>query len=391
MTNKSFYDSSIFTALREGRVGVQCERSLRLLLLLLDGWARHEGPRKPLYSKPDDGVLTTIYFDKFAMLVFRLWDALYKNTREAAKKQNDEETSITFPSPFTPIPGKHGPGPGRFDPEKVQEPTYLIDMLYALQNEGFLNYFEISPPSSDPGNYKNHKTTVTPGLPVTDEQEFLRGFTRLEQEILLDLRSALKRLGPSEIRALGTHATYDGTVADIEREFKYLGKEKPNVTDSLRANRLFRKGAQELFEFAEEALRKSKGNREDYRSGRHKMMTQVNHPALAKAFENSQGTTEQLWPHSPVVEDLVRRAEHALLATGYLTAVAEYKEYRSTEVRKISKRVTKAEKQIAQNSVSMKAVGIGDLPSLANEIFVGDTSQITEVVQAQLIGITNTL
>jgi hypothetical protein len=71
--------------------------------------------------------------------------------------------------------------------------------------------------------------------------------------------------------------------------------------------------------------------------------------------------------------------------------VGEYKEYRSTEVRKISKRVKRAEKQIAEDSVRMKALGLADLPSLASEIFVGDTSQIAEVVQTQLIGITNTL
>lgn len=390
MSYKSLYDSSMFTALREGRVGVQCERSLRSLLLLLDGWKNYTGPRKELYLKKDDGVLTAIYFDKFAMLTFRLWDTMFSNTSEDQPERREEEHSITFPSPFEPIPGKHGPGPGRHGAQKAEKPTYLLDMLYALQSEGFLNYFEVSPPQNDPDNYKSHKTTVTPALPVTDEEEFLRGFTKFEREILLDLRSAIKRLGPAEIRALGTHATHEGTVEDIEREFTYLGKKKGKLNENLRENRPFKREAQELLEFADEAWRKSQGNRDDYRSGYRKMALEINNPTLKQAFETSQATAEEVWRHSGEFDDLVKRSEQALLFTTYLHAVAVCQEHRLGQSGN-AKQIKKAEDQVATKAGELNRVGVAVLPSMTNDIFVGATSEIGTTTRSRLIEVINTV
>jgi len=335
VTNNSLYGSSIFTALRDGRVGVQCERSLRFLLFLLEGWSRHTEPRKLLYSKPDHGVLSAIYFDKLAMLSFRIWDAMFQTTRE---QRENEDASITFPSPFVSVPGKHGPGPGRVEAEKGDRAIYLIEILFMLQKEGILNYFQVTPPEDEPQNHKHYKTTITPGLPVTDDDEFLRGFKKLEREVLLDLRNTVKRLGPAEIRALGTHSDYQSTVDHILLEFTFMASKRERVTDAINQDRSFIAGAQELLEFSNEALRKSKTNREDYATARHKAISQINHPILRSGFEIAQESTDTIWPKtSKEMVELVKRSEDAVLSTKYLCAVAELKEYRSSGVKTSSK------------------------------------------------------
>lgn len=371
--------------LQEGHVGIQCEHSLRSLLFLLDGWGKHTGTRKKLYGKNDNGTLTIIYFDKFALLLFRLWDTMFQRQgNNKAQRQEQEADKFTFRSPFEPIPGKHGSGPGRFN-ESGKDPAYLADMLYELQSEDILQYFQVVPPPDAPGDPKNYQTIVLPAIPVTDTRDFLHGFNALEQEALYDLNHVLKQLGPSEIRALGTHSTREGTIADIEREFKYLRRHKQATIDGLKNGQSFVKSSQELMEFADEAWRKSKGNRSDYHDGYVKMLNEIRNDALLEAFKFSQNSPDVIWDTSTRITELTLKSEQARAFTKYLRAIAFYRDHIDQREGRASREAKKFAHYWTEGLSEMQRCSLSGFPTSIQEIFVDNTSEIRQEVRNHLI------
>jgi hypothetical protein len=390
MVSRSLYDGSLFNHIREGREGVQCERSLRFLLFLLDGWHRYSSARKDLYQKEDDGILSAIYFDKFAMLAFRLWDTMFRNQGDDVLSSPEMTEGITFPSPFQPIPGKHGPGPGRFEGPKGGNPAYLIDMLYDLQNEDLLHYFEVTPPSDDPNNHKNYRTTVIPAMPVNSTEDFLKGFTASERESLDDLHRVLKRLSPSEIRALGTHSSRQRMIEDVEREFRYLQPHKQAVISSLESNSPFLKSSRELMEYGDEAWRKSKLNKEDYLAGYRILAAEISNARLRAAFDVSQGAPDVIWDTSSTVADLTNKSALAFCFTRYLHAVAYYKEHKAERESRASREAKRYGHLWEESLTGMKGCGLSGFPKEVQGIFVDQSSEIRPEIRNRLVGVLET-
>ncbi len=262
MAPSSIYESSLFEDLRQGREGIQCERSLRLLLFLYDGWCKYAAGQRG-FSTPQG--LTAIPFDKFAMLALRLWDALFRALGDHSV-EGESGTHVTFPSPFQAIPGKHGSGPGRWE-GPGRQPTYLLDILFELQREELLHYFRITPPRHDKDNPKNYKTTILPALPITGTHEFLNGFNPTEQKALFAMQSVLKHLEPQELRSLGTHHSQKDTINDIKREFDYIGRVTPEIVSRVEENQSFTTQARTVLEYADEAWRKACYNQQSYSKG----------------------------------------------------------------------------------------------------------------------------
>lgn len=74
--------AGLFSDVREGREGVQLERTLRALWFLLDGWCNYDGSgnRTPCEGEASKDCLRAIYFDKLAILAFRVWDESFRHT-----------------------------------------------------------------------------------------------------------------------------------------------------------------------------------------------------------------------------------------------------------------------------------------------------------------------
>jgi hypothetical protein len=200
------------------------------------------------------------------MVVSRVWDEYFRRTGAKFLKDPDnadqaaQDDAVTFPCPLRETPGKHGRGLSRWDGSS--KPSYIVQILYQLQQEKILHYFDIQPSDEDPGNPANYKTVVKAGVEITDPNGFLKGFTPREVRILIDMGTALRKLGPSEIRALGTHENSEKTLVDIEKEFQDLERRLiwEEILAKLQAGESFSDEAEEFVEYAEEAWRKSVEN-----------------------------------------------------------------------------------------------------------------------------------
>lgn len=372
--------------LRKGREGVQCERSLRALSFLLDGWEKYEREQSQSSkgkSKRDKGTkgLNAIYFDKFAAFTFRIWTELFRRTSKVIPKANPIVAGkmpniVTHPSPFVELPGKHGRGPARL--AEKDGPIYLVEMLHKLQEEGVLNYFEVTPPEPDK-NPKDYRTTVRSAMPVT-----LSGFNDYERKILIDLSNGLRHLDPSQIRALGTHENCEKTVEDIEKEFKDMATHINETIKGLLEAKPFLFNAREMMEFADEAWRKSKKNRENYKQALAIMIREINDGELKEVLLNAQSQPEQIWD-SPEVQELARKAEQVRSFTRYLHAIAYYYELRLTGKPLSPKDRGKFDKEWERIINEMALAGLSGFPATIDDIFVGTTYTIEPGTRDMLI------
>ncbi len=316
------------SALREGREGIQLERTCRALCYVLDGWCGYEGERKECPGEPTRGCLRAIYFDKLAMAVFRVWDQCFRESGVAANAAlsstpPDTNKLVNHPCPLTETKGKHGRGLSRRDPRndpRREAPLFVLEMLYQLQEEGILHYFQISPPDSSPRDYR---TTVKAGYEVTNRDDFLASFGNLEVDILKELEGAFRHLGPSQIRALGTHESAFKTAEDIQKEFD--DPERDGLWDQLLNSFLsghdWSATAAALAEYSDEACRKSFRNRAEYTEGRTIVANELRTPILRNAFLRIQSPSEEIWDNDRIKEQAnLARVFEAL--TSYLQSTA---------------------------------------------------------------------
>lgn len=378
MGSESLNSGFLFSELREGREGVQFERMLRALSFVLHQWCQFPGTRTPLYGEPASQSLKVIQFDKLALFVFRLWNEMYRRHGDGVREHtaNDfppiDSRVLTFPSPFTELPGKHGRGAARFDGKSP--PIYIIDSLYALQSDGIF-YFQITPPVDAPDNPKDHRTTVTAGDLMTDTNQFLDGFNSREIEVLKEMGNSLKHLGPSEVRALGTHENCQKTREDIVKEFTDLIPHRAAVAARLGEGQPFFNASREMMEYADEAWRKSKDNRNDYGNAHRIMLTEIGDPELRSAFSGCQESTEEIWNH-PTIRAYVEPAEKARSFTKCLHAISIHQ--REDEKTAASKQ---ARAMWKDGTEQMRKQGLNVLASEIAEVFIPETRQIAPQVQ----------
>jgi len=250
------------------------------------------------------------------MLVARLWDALY------ARKEmlqfgplgdqvtlNTGADAVTFPCPLQEMPGKHGPGRAVYDGQTP--PRFIVSVLYQLQQEDLLHYFTITPPVevAETGQRRtalpNHPDTVVgPPVQFGSKKQFVDRFLPREVEVISELELAIRRLNPSEIRALGTHENCPKTIASIKWEFHALGRRLgvlQRLRQSLVEGRPFPAEAQEWIEYAEEAWSKASGNRGAYAAGRDRIVAELSDPEVLSVFQDVQAPAQEIWEDPRVV------------------------------------------------------------------------------------------
>jgi hypothetical protein len=386
------YDPSnndfLFEQLRSKREGVQFERILRALSVVLHQWCQFTGNRKHLYGEHSQ-VLTSIQFDKLANFMFRCWNTAYQSYDVDSlvvgqKSQQFKRDQITFPSPFIELPGKHGRGPARFDGKG--RPIYITESVYALQNEGVF-YFEVTPPVDAPNSPNDHRTTVTSGMTITSSSQFLNDFSSREIEIVQEFANSVKHLGPSEIRALGTHENYLKTVEDVVKEFTDMTPHRTKVVDKLKSGDSFSEDSGEMLEYVDEAWRKASANRADYSDARTIVLKELGDRDLRNVVENCQATPDHIWDH-PKVTYLAQHAERALAVSQYVHGLGMHQKLHRHGSQKLRNQFT----QIWQEGIDgTRKHGFGHLPGEINKVFVGNTGEIAPEVREQLLTMLNSI
>jgi hypothetical protein len=377
--------------LRNKREGIQFERMLRALSFVLHEWCHYDGNRKDVYGERAQ-VLTSIQFDKLALFLFRLWNAAHReddvDRLPLHSESQESKDRVTFPAPFHELPGKHGRGPARFDGKR--KPIYITESLYALQNEG-LFYFEITPPSDTPldewqrqlgdGSPNDHRTTVAPGILVTSSSAFLQDLTSREIEILRDFAHAVRHLGASEIRAIGTHENRRKTVEDVVKEFNDMTPHVIETTARLKNGEPFYRHSQEMLEYADEAWRKAVDNREDYSSARQTMIKELADLDLRNLFESSQASPEQIWDH-PMMAALAQKAKQARAVSQCVHAIGLFQRVPKTGPRQMRKQIEETWKEGIKG---VQDTGVSELPLDLTSAFISNTTEISPNARDQMI------
>lgn len=330
-----------YASIRRAETGVQLEQVFRALSFLLHDWRRFgftDDPtrlvRKGRNGKPDRGRITVIEFDKFVNIACRLWTKLFQATGSQfidRVDELDEETKaqiVRYKPPVDEVPGLHGPGEARTaeDGDKV---VYVVAMLKMLADEGISYFtfqtrssasasnspeaellkgelFDTQATTSEPENTAEfgeitrtwgigESTEVEPGIRVTDDAHFWEGFTDREIRFLRDLSNALKRLGPTEIRAIGTHKDSRSTVKEVRRELRWANKQIKTLLIDLPNGTISLQASQRLHMSVDEALRKSEKNKDDYATGYALLYQEIQDSELRTAFTNSQKPPEEVW------------------------------------------------------------------------------------------------
>lgn len=371
--------------LRGKREAFQFERILRGLCFILDEWCRYTGARKPLYGETDSSSLGVIYFDKLALLVFRLWNGIFEQHKpkiwsDAILTEADVQRLVTFPSPFIELPGKHGRGPARL--ADSSPPEYIVGSLYALQQEG-IPYFEITLPDLT-ASPNDHRSTIRAGL-HSNSSEFLAGFTAREIEVLTDIAHAVRRLGASEIRALGTHENHRKTVEDINKEFRDMEHSRRALIEMLEGDKPLTRECDNLLEYADEAWRKSFENRRDYEDAFNIMLQELNDVELRTVFSKCQSPKALIWDETDMPV-LVKRAGIARAGALYLKGISLYQSDPTKHSSQSKSNAAKRFRAIWKDAVEATHQHCnGRLPGAIEDVFERGTASISVPVKKTLI------
>jgi hypothetical protein len=306
----------------------------RMLSFVVHQWYEYQGARNKDDVEPSDK-LRSIPFDKLVTFVTRLWDKLYAQ-RDMLKLDSlgseinlslDTE-GLTFPCPMREMSGKHGPGRAIYDGQR--KPEYVTSVLYRLQEDDIVHYFTITPPieTIDGAGQRlaeptHPNTTITPAVQITNKRSFFERFTPREIEIITDLSSGVKKLNPSEIRALGTHHSRETTSQAIRWEFKALNRlgVSKKIGDAIRTSTPFTSSAQQWLEYADEACSKSRENRSVYETAWTTLNVELTDRELKEMFGVTQARGSSIW-ESPEVERLWSIASKSRAMARYFLAVS---------------------------------------------------------------------
>jgi hypothetical protein len=368
----------LLALLRKNREGVQHERTLRAIYVLLSGWCRFKNPQKASLVEPP-GKLQAIPFDKLVMLYARLWDELFRRTgakfknRASSITEEENKQAITFPVPYKELPGKHGPG--RAVCSHDQKPEFIVSIIHRLKEEDILPYFDVSPPVGSPAN--DYRTTIAPALSSASDDTLIEDYTEYEREVLRDLNNALKRLDDEEIRALGTHENFTKTSDDVQREFNWMQKWLGATEANIKAGKPFHKAMREVLEYTDEASRKSERNRKDYARARQLFEAELSHALLKEVFLDCQRPPEEIWDRNEM-KTLAQRARRAYAVAHYLERVAHL--YDSGQNHTQQDNLT-----LQEVSNALKTQNIHEMPDSIDQIFVAGTPVLTESTKTKLL------
>ena len=329
--------------------------------------------------------MTAIPFDKLIVLFGRLWDELFRRTGDTMKNRDprdihEEEANqvISFPIPFEELPGKHGRG--RAVRQRDGAPRFMVSVLYALAQEDLLSYFDVQPPRDSPDIANDPRTTIEPSLAAAADTALLAEFTKEEQAVLWDLANAVKRLGLEEIRALGTHENFEKTAQDIEREFRYMIPHIAKIKECIQAGVPFDKPALEVMECAEEAYRKSEGNKQRYDFAWRAFQKELTHPTLKEAFLYCQRSATEIWGQSRM-KDLVKQSRAAYIRAKYLNQIGRWSADRRRPPR------AEDEEEVSELVQKLKRIGVDNLPVTPSKIFVDESDAVLPTIKQKLLAL----
>ena len=322
------------------------------------------------------------------MIIARIWDELCRRGIRTKKVTEDSEV-VRFPCPFVERPGKHGHGRAIYDAKS--RPEFIAVVLLKLQMEGVLPYFHIVAPSgakAGPDAANHPDTLFAPGIVIANKREFLEGFCPREQEVLGDLEQAIRKLGPSEIRAVGTHCGRDQTIQAIIWEFEAIQEHFlwTKLIDAIGADAPFGEYAQEVLEYMDEACRKSLGNRAAYSQGRNIFLTELQDPELREVFAQLHSDPSDIWEFDQV-QVLAARASKARALSQLLVQVSNAQDV-------IAAGGTISEKQVRFLSKAVEqcdGAGITDLPGTVDQVFSGQklSSEFKKRLVAEIMAVGN--
>jgi len=369
---------------------VQCERSLRALSYIFHGWAQYTGKRKFHFGKPDNRVLPIIEFEKLALFWCRLWQNLWRidgardERAHATRPKMDTQKLITFPPPFVIERAKHGKRPQRYD--GIEKPVTLAEILCGLQDLG-IRYFDIHPFVEAGTAYPNHyKTEVHPTLPPERRSQLLEGFSGAEVKCLDDIDNVVRRLGTSEIRALGTHEDLQETMRDIELEFDVIVTDLVPLAVSRIANgQPFLDVAQDILEYADEAYKKSCADRkEDYESAYGLFLNDTKDALVRAAFSRSQVEASAIFD-SAQMNAVALRAEQARAVGKVLAAVAYFRDHSDERSQPRSSKAREMKHAWDEGISGFGKHNILGFPSELDGVYVGSSSQLRPAIRDRFL------
>lgn len=313
---------------RSRRMGAQFDRTFNLLSYVTHGWCNYKQTRETdgdlEEGEPEGPRMQAIIFDKLVTFLGRVWDAAYYRTggllvpRMEFLQEQEVDEAVMFPLPLAEMRGKHGPGRAVL-PSDESPPRFILEVLYRLQEDGIFHELVITPPKEAPGVPNDYRTTVEPGFIFADPAKFLfdAGFTRLERSFATDLEVALRRLPPSQLRALGTHHSKHELWADIDKVFELMMRHLPELCNVLSTVEDSAGHCQSALECAEEAIRKAEGNKRPYSLARFAVLAELRGP-LRNIVEDVQRPADEIWEEA---DDLRKRRSIAWLSRGMLLCI----------------------------------------------------------------------
>jgi hypothetical protein len=370
MDSKGIDPLSVLKAVRRVSEGLQLERLFRGLSFVLHEWCKFglrqdisTRVRKGRHGKPDKGQLTAIEFDKLINVVCRTWTKLFQTTGLPLLDQIEKLDEVArnkivrFKPPVDEFPGLHGPGEARRKKPSGRI-VYVVSMLKALAEIEDIPYFTFHPryksvphrqnaaetsektpflletnelPTRDEIDFDEitkifgieSSTFVTCGLHVTKDPQFWSGFTDREASFLRDMANALKHLGPTELRALGTHKDNASTLEEVYRELKWANEKIPKIAATLAQGSIELKDAQRFHMSIDEAIRKSGGNRRDYENGYSLVLKELEDEFVRDAFKQAQQAATEVW-RDAILPNLAAQAIRMLGLAQYVHGLAYF-------------------------------------------------------------------
>ncbi len=377
----------IVGALRVGREGPGFERVFRALAFVYHGWATFT--RKERTFEERDGALRAIPFDKFGLFFVRTWGWVFGFYELALKELLDQGPDIdasglvTFSPQMGEVVGRHGRGAGRYNGREA--PTYLLEIIYDLQENRVMLYFDVRPPTNAPGNPTHPDTTVRPAVEIADAQLFLTGFTAREIVILKDLQNAVRHLNGSQIRALGTHENLDKTLADINWEFNHLVPLLETTGEDLGSQRCCYGNATKLAVYASEAFRKSRGNRDDYETALELLEREVQDPLLKDLIGRRQARAADIWD-SRQIKEIAPLAAELWAVARYVQCVAYFRNNPHERDKQSAMEARHFRHQWDESTADLAGCSLGALPpSRVPDAFDGVGGEIRPEVRSRLV------
>ncbi len=328
-----------------------------------------------------------------------MWTEIFKATGdneldEIEKLPREQlEKIVRFKPPGEEVPGTHGPGTARrVLASKSDDVVYFSQMAERLVEEA-IPYFVFEPSqehASSGKETKPHKKFVKPGIAVGDDEGFWQEFTTREIRFLQEVSTALKHLGPTEIRALGTHKNAEGTCREIKRELKWAREKARVLISDLENGNPKPSDVKRLRSVSHEGYRKAILNEDYYASAYGTMLDRIDDGQLKEAFDKAQQSPTEVWGHSDI-PDLRDKVQRTIAVADYLYGIVYFLEHPSDLFSKkgISKAATEAKHSFENSLEHLNKHGLGNLPGSLQDVFERKTGAIKGSVVQQLSALLN--